>query len=159
MFTRDGVKALHGWTHASLDLVVEHARSLPADVLVREVPGFSLPSLRHQLLHVLSWESTWVLNLRGLPAVALAPDDHPGVAALIEAKRRVARQTTSYIDGLTELALNTELPSLPPDWVGPPRSPAFILLHVVTHAFHHKGQMASMFRLLGHPAPDTDMQR
>jgi len=159
MFTRDGVRALHGWTHASLDLVVEHAGSLPAGLLVREVPGFSLPSLRHQFLHILSWEATWVCNLRGVPAGVLAPDDHHDLTALIEAKRRVKGETTAYLDGLTELGLNTELSSLPPEWVGPPRSPAFILLHVVTHAFHHKGQMASIFRLLGHPAPDTDMQR
>jgi uncharacterized damage-inducible protein DinB len=159
MFTREGVKALHGWTHASLDLVVEHAASLPADLFVREVPGFSLPTLRDQLLHVLSWEATWVRHLRGTPAVVLTPDGHPDLTALVEAKRRVAGETATYIDGLTELALNTDLSSLPPEWAGPPRSPAFILLHVVTHAFHHKGQMASMFRLLGHPPPDTDLQR
>jgi hypothetical protein len=99
MFTRDGVRALHGWTHASLDLVVEHAGSLPAGLLVREVPGFSLPSLRHQFLHILSWEATWVCNLRGVPAGVLAPDDHHDLTALIEAKRRVKGETTAYLDG------------------------------------------------------------
>ena len=159
MFTCDGMRALHGWTHTSLDVVVEHANSLPAELLVRDVSGFGLPSLRHQFLHILSWEAAWVCNLRGVAAGALAPNDHPSWTSLIEAKRRVVGATMAYLDGLTERSLNTELPNLPPEWVGPPRSPAFILLHVVTHAFHHKGQMASMFRLLGHPAPDTDLQR
>lgn len=39
------------------------------------------------------------------------------------------------------------------------RSPAFILLHVITHAFHHKGQVVAMLRILGYPAPDTDLQQ
>jgi uncharacterized damage-inducible protein DinB len=46
----------------------------------------------------------------------------------------------------------------PVDWGGELRSPAFILLHVITHAFHHKGQIVSMLRILGYPAPDTDLQ-
>jgi uncharacterized damage-inducible protein DinB len=33
-----------------------------------------------------------------------------------------------------------------------------ILLHVITHAFHHKGQIVAMLRILGYPAPDTDLQ-
>ena len=47
----------------------------------------------------------------------------------------------------------------PDDWSGPLRTPAFILNHVITHAFHHKGQVVAMFRLLGRPASDTDLQR
>jgi uncharacterized damage-inducible protein DinB len=43
--------------------------------------------------------------------------------------------------------------------VGELKSPAFILLHVVTHTFHHKGQVVAMLRTLGYPAPDTDLQR
>ena len=45
------------------------------------------------------------------------------------------------------------------EWTTPHRTPAFILLHVITHGFHHKGQIVAMLRLLGYPAPDTDMQR
>ena len=58
-----------------------------------------------------------------------------------------------------EAELNADIARLPPEWVGPSRSPAFILHHVFTHAFHHKGQSVAMLRLLGHPAPDTDLQR
>jgi uncharacterized damage-inducible protein DinB len=44
------------------------------------------------------------------------------------------------------------------DWGGELRSPAFIVLHVITHAFHHKGQIVAMLRIQGYPAPDTDLQ-
>jgi hypothetical protein len=38
------------------------------------------------------------------------------------------------------------------------RSPVFIVLHVKTHTFHHKVQIVAMLRILGYPAPDTDLQ-
>ena len=63
-----------------------------------------------------------------------------------------------YLEGLTEEQLNTTLAERPVDWGGELRSPAFILLHVITHAFHHKGQVVAMLRILGYPAPDTDLQ-
>jgi uncharacterized damage-inducible protein DinB len=43
--------------------------------------------------------------------------------------------------------------------MGPLQTPAFILCHIITHAFHHKGQVVAMFRLAGQPAGDTDLQR
>jgi uncharacterized damage-inducible protein DinB len=34
----------------------------------------------------------------------------------------------------------------------------YLLLHPVTHEFHHKGQVTSLGRILGHPVPDgTDL--
>jgi uncharacterized damage-inducible protein DinB len=39
------------------------------------------------------------------------------------------------------------------------RTPALILHHLLTHAFHHKGQIVAMCRTLGHPAPDTDLNQ
>ena len=36
-------------------------------------------------------------------------------------------------------------------------TPLEVLTHVMTHEFHHKGQILSMCRLLGCPPPDTDI--
>jgi len=38
-------------------------------------------------------------------------------------------------------------------------SPLELFTHVITHEFHHKGQMMTMCRLLGHMPPDTDVIR
>ncbi len=43
MFTVDGVRKLHSWTHASLSLVVDHLSVLPAGDYVKEVPGLASP--------------------------------------------------------------------------------------------------------------------
>jgi uncharacterized damage-inducible protein DinB len=36
-------------------------------------------------------------------------------------------------------------------------TPLAVFTHVLTHEFHHKGQIMSMCRLLGCPPPDTDV--
>jgi uncharacterized damage-inducible protein DinB len=36
-------------------------------------------------------------------------------------------------------------------------TPLAVFTHVLTHEFHHKGQIMSMCRLLGYPPPDTDV--
>ena len=78
--------------------------------------------------------------------------------ALFAAKHRIREGTLAYLGSLTEDQLNTTLNERPADWGGELKSPAFILLHVITHAFHHKGQVVAMLRIVGYPAPDTDLQ-
>jgi len=78
--------------------------------------------------------------------------------ALLAIKGRIREATRAYLDGLSEAELNTTLTKSPEDWGGELRSPAFILLHVITHAFHHKGQIVAMLRIQRYPAPDTDLQ-
>jgi uncharacterized damage-inducible protein DinB len=148
LFTRDGLLALHRWTHEALEPVFEHAARLPGDLLRRELSEFGSRSVHDQLVHVLANEQTWVRALQFLPPLEPPSlEDRPGVIA----------GTVRYIKSASDV--NAELHAVPPNWVGPPRSPAFILHHVCTHAFHHKGQIVAMFRILGHPAPDTDLQR
>jgi uncharacterized damage-inducible protein DinB len=159
LFTKDGAKALHAWTHDALDLVFEHVATMPQELQVRELPGFGISSLREQLTHILIWESAWIHNLQDIPLRAWELDGCRSAESLRHPKRDVAAQTQTYIEGLSDAALNEALSSRPKDWVGPLRSPAFILHHVVTHAFHHKGQIAAMCRHLGHPMTDTDLQR
>jgi uncharacterized damage-inducible protein DinB len=38
-------------------------------------------------------------------------------------------------------------------------TPLQLFTHVITHEFHHKGQIMSMCRLLGYTPPDTDVIR
>jgi uncharacterized damage-inducible protein DinB len=57
------------------------------------------------------------------------------------------------VSALTEEQLNTTLTRRPVDWGGELRSPGFILVHVITHAFHRKGQVVAMLRILGYPTP------
>ena len=159
LFNKEGIRVLHRDAHGCLDIVFGRAAMLPFSTLTRNLDGASHGSLRNQMLHVLYTEAAWVGDLQNQPVAKWRNEDFRDVKSLVEAKRRVASETVRYLDSLSEAELNRELAVKPKEWVGPLRSPAFILLHIVTHAFHHKGQMAMMFRMLGHPIGDTDLQR
>ena len=114
--------------------------------------------MRQQFIHVLFSEAAWICELQSLPLPKL--DTAAGtIDALRHMKKSVTGATITYLDSMSEHALNSKLDRYPVSWIGPQRTPGFILLHLITHGFHHKGQIVAMLRLLGYPAPDTDMQR
>ena len=157
--SKEAIRDLHAWTHGCLDLLVEHLAAMPGDLFVRDVPGFGRGSIRDQLVHICRAEAVWVCALQNRPTPDLRSDQFPTVDSIAGLRGRVKVETLRYLNLLDEERLNQELDEYPEYWSSPHRSPAFILLHVLTHAFHHKGQIVAMCRILGHPAPDTDLQR
>jgi len=158
MFSKAGILELHATTHERLDLLLRHVATVPEELLHKSISGFGHGSIWKQLVHILTCEEGWVHDLQNQPFPGWSEDDCPSMAALQDAKRRIREATRTYVGALTEEQLNTTLKHRPVDWGGELRSPAFILLHVITHAFHHKGQVVAMLRILGYPAPDTDLQ-
>jgi len=157
MVTRASIAELHAGMHECLDLILELAAGVPHDLLAKELPGFGHATVLKQITHVLETEAGWIRRLQSLTfeplEVGLTVDE------LRQAKQRVMAATRAYLNSTSEADLNAELTEEPQEWVGPLRAPVFILMHIVTHSFHHKGQMVAMLRLLGYPAPDTDLQR
>jgi uncharacterized damage-inducible protein DinB len=149
----------HAATHSSLDVLLTHLATMHADLLVAELAGFARPNIRDQMFHTIACEIFWLHGLPFLPMPKLSADDYVTAESLAEFKGRAMAETIEYLDRLSQDEINRDLLRVPERWLGPPRSPAFILHHVLTHAYHHKGQVVAMCRLLGHPAPDTDFQR
>jgi uncharacterized damage-inducible protein DinB len=158
MFSKAGIIELHATMHERLDLLLHHVATMPDELTRETISGFGHPSIWKQLVHILTCEEGWVHDLQNKAFPGWREEDCPTMAALLAAKDRIREATRTYLDGLTEEQLNTTLTTRPVDWGGELRSPAFILLHVITHAFHHKGQVVAMLRILGYPAPDTDLQ-
>jgi uncharacterized damage-inducible protein DinB len=159
MFTKSGIQELHSATHESLDILFGHVGSIPVNLLREPLAGFGFPTIRKQLTHILTVEEGWIHDLQAKTFACWGEEDCPTMEALLAAKSRLRDATRIYIERLSEAQLNTTLANPPQAWFGEPRTPAFILLHVITHTFHHKGQVVAMLRMLGHPAPDTDLQR
>ncbi len=159
MFTKAGLKFFHGAAHSSLDVLLAHLGTMPAELLLAPLDGFARRNIRDQMFHTIACEMFWVNRLQFLPMPKVSAEDYQTVESFVEFKSRASRETLDFIDRLSEEELNRDLDRLPEQWLGPARSPAFILHHVLTHAYHHKGQVVAMCRLLGHPAPDTDFQR
>lgn len=159
MFTVDGIRKLHAWTHASLTLVLDHLSTIPNDFYTRELPGFGFPSLRAQVVHLLGCEVRWVNRLQGLASELWDPVRWPELSDARTLQTETRARTLDYLSGLTDQRLNTDAELHFPDGDTAVRTPALILHHVFTHAFHHKGQIVAMCRILGYPAPDTDLNQ
>ncbi len=159
MFTVDAIRKFHGWTHASLNLLLDHLSTIsPADY-AKELPGFGHPSVRDQVVHIFNCEGSWILRLQGLSFDRRNSADLPAVMDARGLQQEVAAQTDAYLSGLTDEALNSDTELRFPDGDRDFRTPALIIHHVLTHTFHHKGQVVAMCRLLGYPAPDTDLHQ
>jgi uncharacterized damage-inducible protein DinB len=159
MFTKAGIKDLHHEAHQSLDLLMRHVATVPEHFWRQSIAGFGFPTISQQLVHILNVEEAWVHALQCKDFRGWSEENARSGEALFEHKGRIEAATRVYLDGLTEEELNLALPKRPKGWFGRLRSPAFIVLHVITHMFHHKGQVVAMLRMLGYPAPDTDLQR
>lgn len=159
MFTKDALLQNYNWAVESFDRLFEHCGSFTNEQLLLEHAGFGFPCLWDQLAHILICENYWLFNVTGRSAVDNWHDprtlDH-----LLAQRRTLVAATRAYLQSARDDELNTER-----TFEGDPGelpvtcSPAFVLQHVITHAYHHKGQAVAMCRLLGRPAPDTDMLR
>lgn len=159
MFTLEGIRKFHTWTHASLSLVLDHLATLSVTDYTKELSGFGYPSLHAQVIHLLGCEDRWVHRLRGLPSPSWEIARWANVSDARTLQREVTGQTLHYLAGLTDQQLNTNTTLHFPDGDIAVRTPALVLHHVLTHAFHHKGQIVAMCRILGHPAADTDLNQ
>jgi uncharacterized damage-inducible protein DinB len=159
VFTLDGIRQFHRWTHASFSLLLDHLSTIPATDYAKVLPEFGFPTLREQVIHVLNCEGFWIHTLQGLRYVDRNPAECTAVfdARLLE--REVGQWTHTYLSSMTDQQLNNDTELHFPDGDIAVRTPALILHHILTHAFHHKGQIVAMCRALGHAAPDTDLNQ
>lgn len=159
VFTIDGIRELHHWTHASLDLVLDHLSRIPADCYSKDLPGFGFPTLRQQVIHIFNCEGIWVQTLQRQLHIDRTAADCPTVPGAKLLQQETGGRTLAYLSSLTDQQFNTATELRFPDGDIAVRKPSFILHHILTHAYHHKGQIVAMCRSLGYPAPDTDMSQ
>lgn len=157
MFGIDGIRRFHTWTHLCFGRLLDHLATLSQADYTREIPNFGFATLRAQAIHVLNCEGFWIHTLQGARYVDRNPDDYPTVDDARLLQQEIARQTLDYLSKLTDRQLNSNTEMRFPNGDVTVRTPALILHHVFTHAFHHKGQMAAMCTAIGHPATGTDL--
>lgn len=157
MFTKEGLLAFHGWTQVCYGTLFAHAALLPPEAFVRPLDGFGFPTVREQLLHIAICEDFWVTIAKGSEFSQWDFSSLQDPSSILAAYQPVATRTREWISGLAEAEL------LRPRRVTFSKgnsalvAPAPMLHHVLTHGFHHKGQVVAMCRLLGYPAPETDL--
>jgi uncharacterized damage-inducible protein DinB len=137
--------------------VLDWLETLPPDVRTERRADFAFGSLDRIYAHVADCYLWWV------GTVGLGRADEPAIDAGSVDALRVAfdRVDAAVAEALATFEdLDAPLPWTSPEGFRETLSRRWLLLHPITHEFHHKGQALALARVLGHAhpgAPDADL--
>jgi uncharacterized damage-inducible protein DinB len=154
----EGLKTIYDWVRQTREVLFKHCESMPVELYTKELPNFGHGSIRNLQVHVFDVYNGWLLQFaRGKERVRPKKPDYPNVAAVrkgFAGADSVVESFLSEFAGELDKPLTRPHPSFPD---GLTITPRWLFTHVVTHEFHHKGQITDLCRHLGHPTPDTDL--
>lgn len=150
--------ATYGWVIDTRDVLFGFLEGLPFDLLCKDLPSFGHGSIRNLLAHVARTYRWWLHAFpRGQTLPRRDAKEIKSCMTFREDFRAVDRLVRSFLraqgGGLDEPSGHV-VPWDPKPFVTTPR---WLFTHVVTHEFHHKGQIVTMCRQLGHPPIETDL--
>lgn len=142
----------HYWAR---DRMLRALEPLSPEEFTREL-GSSFTSVQATLAHVCSAEWAWHQRWIGQSPTAQQPKENfPDVATTRKAWQAIEADVRGFLEGLGETGIERvfEYKTL----TGDPGSSIFwhMLQHVVNHGSYHRGQLTTMIRQLGHPAPES----
>ena len=144
----------HRWATSQ---VAEECLQIPAELLVKDLKG-SFPSIYDYLAHLYSSDSIWLDRLLGKPAGAREDYKAPGCTwELRDAWLVVHDKFIAWAEGISESEWSREIAYKSMAGV-PNQSPLWqIVLHVVNHGTHHRGQISNMLRQVGQKPVNLDL--
>lgn len=123
------------------------------------IPEFTGKTIGYMLVHNANVYRHWLANFamqlnqlyedeRGFTALKQIKDLYSTVDLLVDGfLNHYQHKLTVPVKGNTASGQAAEF------------NPLEIFTHAITHEFHHKGQILTMFRLMGHTPPDADVIR
>lgn len=146
---KDSRRALH-----------DYCETFSTTELVKKLDTFNGGSIRNFLIHVVNVYEFWVGNFVLSKAL---PYTQPEAISSMEEIKRVYSQVDRLIQSFIQRYTNQWNDQLTGMDFRKERSitvtPLLLFTHVITHEFHHKGQILSMSRQFGYVPPDTDVIR
>lgn len=157
----DPLILMYDWIKRTREVLFEYTDSLPNEVYTLEHPDFAYGSIRNIHAHVAGCYQFWIGTIGLQQTIGYV--DEPASSLPDSKSMRVA---FAKVDLMLEEAFS-KFQSLdePLEVVRPGRdtimvSQRWLIVHPITHEFHHKGQLLALGRVLGHPLPsssDTDL--
>jgi uncharacterized damage-inducible protein DinB len=137
--------------------VLDEINAMPAEEVVKDLKG-SFPSIYNTLSHLYQADSIWWDRLSGRPTGSV--DDYPVQGCTWELKA----EWMALHDKMIEWAMGLS----EEDWTRPMSYKTFagkpmvtpvwqIVLHLVNHGSHHRGQVTTMIRQLGSKPVNLDL--
>ncbi|WP_276356089.1 DinB family protein [Cohnella caldifontis] len=155
------VQQQYDWIRSARDKVFAFLDEIPPVRLHQPVPEFGHGSIMRTHLHVVDCYRFWLESFAFKKIT-----EHRDITAheIERADVKYARDRFAEVDEMVRRFFNeyrdrwSEPIEQDENWQGYPKAPAPLLLftHVMTHEFHHKGQIVSMAKQLGCPPPADD---
>jgi uncharacterized damage-inducible protein DinB len=146
--------AYNEWANARMFLA---AAQLDQGAFV-EPRGSSFSSIRDTLAHIATSEWVWLRRWRGeSPATAPEWGSLERATALMQKLAEIEADRAAFLRGLTDDDI--ERPLSYRNLRGEEFTQPLVdqLVHVVNHSTYHRGQIATLSRQAGFPAPSTDL--
>ncbi len=149
----------YSWVKRSRAELFTYLETLPLDIYIQEHPDFAYGSLRNIQAHVVGCYFFWVgqmgLNLEtDRAALESIPDVATMKKKFLEMDEMLEKAFERFMD------LDTVFEITRPKRDTLMVSQRWLIMHPITHEFHHKGQLLALARVLGHPIPshmDADL--
>ena len=141
------------YTTWATDLLMRAVAQIPPEHLTHDFQT-SDRSILGTLVHTFGADRIWLRRVLGEPATAFLTDDDRHLATLQrEWPDVLSRWATCFDDPARVVSYH--------DLKGNPYSSTLteIVLHVVNHGTHHRGQVSGFLRTLGHTPPQLDLIR
>ena len=148
----------HHWANRRLFDVVA---ALGEEAAGREIgKQFSEPSLRAMLVHMYGADWFWLATWRGSPPAVVRGDPTYGLVIrdLAELRRKwdeLEHEQRKFLADLGEADIWRSLDGKTPEGRTYHRPLGMLLLHVPTHAAHHRSELATMLTMTSGSPPDT----
>ncbi|MGI4869858.1 MAG: DinB family protein [Janthinobacterium lividum] len=140
--------------------LLDYCATLAPAAFTTALPGFGGSSIGSLLVHVANTYRHWLGIVGQQQAIEYYdPAEATNLAAVRQLFAEVDALATAYYTAAAPNWLDTQLLAVPGQPGPLALSPLTLFTHVLTHEFHHKGQVLSMSRQLGYPPVDTDVIR
>jgi uncharacterized damage-inducible protein DinB len=143
----------------SREVVLNFIETQVGNDLNTPVPAFENKTIRYLLVHTCNTYFQWLVYFAlKRPFDLLNEQDFTAINQIRELYTKVDDTMAIFLEnfaGQMEIPLNNTLSRNRQVSA----TPLQLFTHVLTHEFHHKGQILTMCRLLGHIPPDTDIIR
>lgn len=145
---------------SSREVVFKYCETLRPEHLVCNLESFGGGSMRNLLVHIANTYRFWIGNFalkRSEPY--FDQESYENISRLRKAYHEVDSLVKCFLDERIDVWAKKVEGSIHRKEELISISRLTLFTHVITHEFHHKGQLMSMSRQLGYKPPDSDIIR
>ncbi|UOQ92891.1 DinB family protein [Halobacillus shinanisalinarum] len=152
------LKSQYDWIRCTREKLFQYCETITAEDYTCELDQFGWGSIRNLHLHVVECYQSWLGNFGLQKSLTLVTPEQvrnvEDMRGIFEKVDRLVYEFLEEFEGQWSLGITGPVP-----WQEEEEelSPLWLYTHVVTHEFHHKGQIVSMSRQLGYIPEDTDL--